>query len=172
MSKNHEKAAALIKELESVLAKEEVIIDDYTAKTKPFHDKLELEIAPYRQDTDNKLKPLATRREEITKEVLALGGVELQKLNDKKASLFTDDNWKFEDHDHYLHIKREAEVKTSNDFELWKFIKKHADYVKVQYKIAELKKIFVDTKLAKPFIKMGLSIKTVPSVELKKSKSN
>jgi glutamyl/glutaminyl-tRNA synthetase len=170
MNKTHEKAEALIKELESVDAKEIALINEAYLKMKPFQDQLELKIKPIQEDADKKIKPLANRREEIKAELLAIGNKELEKLNAKEASLFVDDNWKFEGSQTYLHVTRETTAEPDKDFELWKFVKKFGDYVEVKFKFKELKKIFVDTKLAKPFIAAGFKLKTVPSVEIKVSK--
>ncbi len=169
MTKTQETAIALIKEYEAVVKKQESEIYDYTEKMKPFQDKFKSDTDTIQNQSLLRLEPLEKRRKEIEQKLLKLGSKELKKLEANKPTLFVEDNWKFEDSAYYLHVSRETVADTGNDFELWKFIKRFSDYADVKFKIKELKKVFVDTKLAKPFLKIGFKLKTNTAVELKRS---
>jgi hypothetical protein len=155
------KAANLLSVYEGIINEEETVIAKYTEQTKPFNDALMVKIAPYQTSANAKLEPLKEKRKKTTED--------LKKLGEDYPELFEDDNFKTDDSPYYLHIKRETVVKTGKLFDLAKFVKKFGEYVDVKYKIKELKKLFLDSKLRAPIEKMELTLDTEKEYEIKKS---
>ena len=160
LKRDKKKAEELAITYGDLIEKEEKCIAEYTEAWAPFHAELEKNIAAFKENFEKKMEPLVAGRTKAAEKLIEIG-------ERQKKTLFTDSNWRFEN-GYYLHIKSVTKEKLDKAFDLSKFIKKFGEYVKVNYKISELQKAFLDTKQRKSFMKFGFDLDTNESIEIKK----
>jgi phage host-nuclease inhibitor protein Gam len=136
------------------------INQEYADKCAPFKEEYEGTIKTLLTPFEDRISMLTTSIESAKKELLEIG-------DRQKTIYFKDGNWHFEN-GYYLHIKSETVVKTSEEFSLYKFVKKFGEYVDVKFKIKELKKIFTDGDKRKKFTDLGMDLAINQEVEIKK----
>lgn len=154
------KAEELIVTFAELKECEEKAFAKYFEECQPYKEELAMKLKPFEEAFMATMEPLKAKREEVEKQLLEIG-----KRNEKK--LFVDDNWRFEN-GYYLHLKSETKEKLGKEFDLAKFVRKFGKYVDVKFKIKELKKVFVDAKLSKPFKMLHFELTTLKTVEIKK----
>lgn len=155
------KAEELIVTYADLLEKQEAAFAKYFTECQPYKEELALKLKPFEEEFMKTAEPLKEKIKEVETELVEIG-----KRNEKK--LFgVDDNWRFEN-GYYLHLKSETQEKLGKEFDLAKFVRKFSQYVDVKYKIKELKKVFLDGKLSKPFKALHFDLKTIKTVEIKK----
>jgi hypothetical protein len=159
--KDAERAKVLIQTFADLEREKEVLTVEYDAAMKPFYEDLEQKTKGIQKLHVDKLTTVVLSMSTAEKELLEIA--------DRNRALFgVDDNWKFPDANHYLHLKGKTVVTLSKEFSMSKFLRKFGDYVKCEFKIAALMRVFNDADERGRIVNAGVDLNTIKSPELKK----
>lgn len=159
----------------SLMARRAKLLADKADMEKTLAEELEPHTKKYEEatadireayDTTEIKEQLKAAEEDIIK----IAGATDKRGNLINRSMFdVSGNIRFEDHNHYLHIKQTTVPFLRKGFNLSKFVAKFADYVKVDYRIKELKDLFMNADLRKKskIDDYGFELKVVDEVEFK-----
>lgn len=107
---------------------------------------------------NEKLAPIIESMKEAEAELIAIGERNRDKFDQKKNLVFDEG---------YLHISDTTSIVPGKEFSMKKFMAKFPDYVDIKFKVAPLKKAFLDGDARKPFQKMDIDVKQTEVMQVK-----
>lgn len=171
IEKERKHIAVLMERRAQLLAEKADMEKNLEEELAPHLKKFQEATADIREtfDTTEIKEQLKAAEEDIMK---IAGAMDRRGNLTNRAMFDVSGNLRFEEHNHYLHITQTTVPFPRKGFSLSKFVAKFGDYVKVEYRIKELKALFMNADLRKKskIDDYAFELKVVDEVEFKTKK--